>query len=64
MEREAQYFYSGFFISPPSRAAPATRPRELAKANRFLPRQVSTLLFLKIPKILRALPVRDVIHTL
>ena len=32
-ERETQSFYSGFFICPLTRVAPATRPRELAKAN-------------------------------
>ena len=38
--------------------------RQQAKANRLLPRQVSTLLtFFKFPKILCALPVRDVICT-
>ena len=51
-EIEAQSFYSGFFIcSAPSRAAPATRPRELAKANRLVRSLVSTILtFIKFPK--------------
>ena len=63
-EREAQSFYFGFFIClPPPRAMPATRPRKLAEANCLLPRQVSTLLSLQIPKILRVLPVRHVIRT-
>ena len=35
----------------PSRATPTTRPRQLAKANRLIPRQDSTLLtFFKFPK--------------
>ena len=65
-EREAHSFYPGFFIcTPPSRAAPTTRPRELAKANRLVRYLVSTLLsnFLQVPKIFRACPVRDVIRT-
>ena len=44
-EREAQSFYSGFFICPQH-----VWHREQAKANRLLPKQVSTLLtdFFKI----------------
>ena len=64
-EREAQSFYSGFFIRlPPSCATPAQGLREQAKVNPSRP--VSSLNspnFLQIPKILRALPVRDVIRT-
>ena len=49
---------------PPSRATPPPGLHEQAKANCLLPRQDSTLLtFFQIPKILRALPVRDVIRT-
>ena len=49
-EREAQSFYSGFFICPPSRATPAQGLREQAKVNRLLPRQCSIQLtdFFKI----------------
>ena len=43
-EREAQSLYPDFFICSQSRAAPATRPCELAKGNRLLPRQVSSQL--------------------
>ena len=55
-EREAQSFYSGFFICPPpqSRAAPATRPRELAKVNRLVWCLVSTLLSSNSQNPLRA----------
>ena len=64
-EREAQSFYSGLFICPhPSRATPAQGLREQAKVNPS--RSVSNLNstnFLQIPKILRALPVRDVTRT-
>ena len=63
-EREAQSFYSGFFICPPSRATPAQGLHEQAKVNPS--RSVSSLnspKFLQIPKILHALPVRDVICT-
>ena len=52
-EREAQSFYSDFFISPPPPYVwhPLQRSRDLAKANRLLLRQVSTLLtFFKFPK--------------
>ena len=52
-EREAQSFYSGFFICPPPHTC-GTRHKGLrkqAKANRLLPRQVSTLVtFFKFPK--------------
>ena len=65
-ERDTHSFFSAFFICiPPSRATPAQGLREQAKVNRLLPRQDSTLItdFWKFPKILRALPVHDVIHT-
>ena len=65
-ERDTHSFYSGFFICPlpPSRATLAQGLREQAKVNRLLPRQDSTQLtdFFKSPKILRALPVHDVIY--
>ena len=52
-EREAQSFYSGFFISPPPISC-GTRHKglcEQAKVERLLPRQVSTLqTFFKFPK--------------
>ena len=49
---------------PPSRARPTQVFGEQAKAIHLLLRQNSTLLtFSKIPKILRALPVHDVIRT-
>ena len=65
-EREAQSFYSGLFISPhplthlvwhqrsprASESQPSSPEAGLISTN-----------FLQIPKILRALPVRDVIHT-
>ncbi len=67
-ERDTHSFYSGFFICTPSRATPAQGLwpgfGEQAKANRLLSRQSSTqLTFFKIPKILCALAVRDVIRT-
>ena len=67
MEREARSFYSGFFICPPSpsRATPAQGLREQAKVNCLVRCPVlNSTNFLQIPKILRALPVRDVIRTL
>ena len=63
-EREAQSFYSGFFICLPSRATPAQGLREQAKVNPS--RSVSSLnstIFLQIPKILRAFQVHDIIRT-
>ena len=58
-EREAQSFYSGFFICPPLNTCGTRhkRLREQAKANRFPLRQVSSQLtdFFKIsPNLLRA----------
>ena len=51
-ERKAQSFYSGFFICAPNMCG--TRHKglhEQEKANRLLPKQVSTLLtFFKFPK--------------
>ena len=65
--RDAQSFYDGFSIRPPpSRAHPpqghwpgfgGSQPsRSMFSLN--------STNFLQIPQILRALPVRDVIHTL
>ena len=49
-EREEQSFYSGFFICPPpTRVAPPTKVS--AKANRLLPRQVSSQLLTDFFKI-------------
>ena len=63
-EREAQSFYSGFFICPPSRGTPAQGLRDQAKVNPSRPvSSLNSTNFLEIPKILRALPVRDVIRT-
>ena len=69
IRRETQSFYSGFFIWPLSRAAPMARkfvsPQRALKVEP--PRSASSfnsLTFFEIPKILRALPVRDVTHTL
>ena len=67
MERDTHSFYSGFSICPhPTCVAPATRPLawlRKAKVNRLLPRRYSTQLtdFFKSHKILRGLPVHDVI---
>ena len=67
-ERDTHSFYSGFFICPPISCGTRHKGHwpgfgEQAKANRLLPRQNSTqLTFSKSPKILRALPVHDVIH--
>ena len=46
-EREAQSFYSGFFICPTPNTCGTRHKglREQAKANRLLPRQVSSLLY-------------------
>ena len=65
-ERYTFFLFWLFHLPPsPSRVTPVHGLREQAKANPLLPRQVSTQLthFFKIPKILRALPVRDVIRT-
>ena len=69
IRREAQSYYSGFIIWPLSRAAPMARkfvsPQRAPKVEP--PRSASSfnsLSFLQIPQILRALPVREVIHTL
>ena len=65
-EREAQSFYPGFFIRPPSfRATPAQGLREQAKVSPSRPvSSLNSTNFLQIPKILRALPVCDVTRTL
>ena len=67
---EAQSFYSDFFICPNPPNTCGTRHKDLreqAKTKRLPPRQVSSqlyqLTFSKSPKILRALPVRDIIRT-
>ena len=64
-EREAQSFYSGLFHLPPPHLV-----RHLPKASRASERQPSSpeadlnsTNFLQIPRILRALPVSDVIRT-
>ena len=48
---------------PPTRVVHATKATGLASASKRKPTVFSTLTFSKSPKILRALPVRDVIRT-
>ena len=66
-EREAPSFYSGFFIHPPpTRVAPATKVSASERKSTVFPRvrfHLNSLTFSKSPKVLRALPVRDVIRT-
>ena len=64
-ESEAQSFNCGFFISPPpSCTTPAQGLREQGKVNRLVRCPVlNSTNFLQIPKILRTLPVRDIIRT-
>ena len=63
-KREAQSFYDDFSICPPSRAAPAARPRRAPKVNRLLQWQkVNSLTFFSnLQNPPRTLWVRDVIH--
>ena len=65
--REAQSFYSGFFICTPNTCGTHHKGlREQATTNRLPPRQVSSQLtdFFKISQILRTLPVRDALTIL
>ena len=63
-EREAQSFYSGFFICALSRATPAQGLHEQAKVNASRPVSIlNSTNFLQIAQIFRALPVHDVIRT-
>ena len=65
-ERDTHSFYSGFFISPPPHLVRHLRKASVSKRKSTLLVRclVSTqLTFFKIPKILRALPVSDVIRT-
>ena len=64
-ERDTHSFYSGFFICPhlvrhlPKASASKRKSTIFPLGVQFS----AQLTFFKIPKILRALPVRDVIHT-
>ena len=66
-EREAQSFYSGFFICPPpTRVSPTTKVSTSKRKPTVFPRgrsHLKSLTFSKSPKILRALPMHDLIRT-
>ena len=65
-ERDTHSFYSGFSICPTNKCAPVGRPPRASESQPSSPEAGlnSTTDFFKIPKILRALPVRDFTRTL
>ena len=64
-DREAQSFYSRFFICPPNTCDTSPRPPRASESQPSrLVSSLNSTKFIQILKIFRVLPVCDVIHTL